>query len=996
MAKFQVRARTVDMLGRQQIAGIPTAISELFKNAHDAYARNVEVDYYREDGLFVLRDDGLGMTREDFEQRWLTLGTESKLGSSGLSLPPVDSRQPRRPILGEKGIGRLAIAIIGPQVLVLSRAKINEKPHEKTVAAFLHWGMFELPGLNLDDISIPVREFPGGDLPSGTEVREMVAEAILTLEGVASSSNSRRIQSILSEMEAFNVDPLRYSDFLKNPSLAGSGYGTHFYIIPTDPIVSDDIDVRQSGNKATRFEKNLIGFTNTMTPKHERPPIIARFRDHKHEGSPTELIGEHAFFTPEEFKEVDHHFLGRFDEYGQFRGQVGIYQMQPDDYVLSWSETDGRPTECGPFDLSFAYMQGASRDSLVSPKEHARLRKKLDRHGGLYIYRDGIRVQPYGDSDYDWLDIERNRTLGAGYYFYSYRRMFGVIELSQLHNSSLTEKAGREGFRENRAYRQLRSILMNFFLQTAGDFFREEGKYADVHIDKKGELNDVEKARRKKAGQVRKQRAQLQESLDEAFKLIDERRPEIESNDSLATVQREIKSVLARDVPVRHKVLALMRSEKLARERLHEARKSLSVAKPRGVGLSRELSNQWKSYLAQMERLEMEVFKPIEIEIETYVTRAANESRLDLDGARRLNAAVSESGNNAEKTMRQLRTAITTLNDELHSSIKEESLSSLRAVSHAVDEVRAELDRIHRETRGIKNLSELRSTLVDQINSVFENEKHKLERLRDQLNQFALLWEEDGYDTNELLEALEEELEELKSQRDSDLELAQVGMALNTISHEFEKTVGSLREGLRQLKAWSDANPDLADLYHEIRTSFDHLDEYLTLFTPLDRRLHRMKIDISGKQVRDFLSKLFEARLERHKILLTATSEFLKSSVSCYPSSLFPPFVNLVDNAIFWLQQIYDRQRTIELDADGGDLLIRDNGPGVSSRDRENIFALNFSRKPGGRGMGLFISRETLSRVNLQLTLDPPNSSDGAVFRISEINSEDDDREAAN
>ena len=53
MARFQVRARTVDMLGRQQIAGIPTAISELFKNAHDAYARCVEVDYFRDTRLFI-------------------------------------------------------------------------------------------------------------------------------------------------------------------------------------------------------------------------------------------------------------------------------------------------------------------------------------------------------------------------------------------------------------------------------------------------------------------------------------------------------------------------------------------------------------------------------------------------------------------------------------------------------------------------------------------------------------------------------------------------------------------------------------------------------------------------------------------------------------------------------------------------------------------------------------------------------------------------------
>ena len=37
-AQFTASARTVEMLGRQQIAGIPNAISELFKNAYDAYA----------------------------------------------------------------------------------------------------------------------------------------------------------------------------------------------------------------------------------------------------------------------------------------------------------------------------------------------------------------------------------------------------------------------------------------------------------------------------------------------------------------------------------------------------------------------------------------------------------------------------------------------------------------------------------------------------------------------------------------------------------------------------------------------------------------------------------------------------------------------------------------------------------------------------------------------------------------------------------------------
>ena len=105
MATFKTRARTLDMLGRQQIAGMPTAISELFKNAHDAYADRVEIDYYRSDGLFVMRDDGVGMGHDDFTTRWLTIGTESKFDPT--RRPPQDPDKALRPMLGEKGIYRV-------------------------------------------------------------------------------------------------------------------------------------------------------------------------------------------------------------------------------------------------------------------------------------------------------------------------------------------------------------------------------------------------------------------------------------------------------------------------------------------------------------------------------------------------------------------------------------------------------------------------------------------------------------------------------------------------------------------------------------------------------------------------------------------------------------------------------------------------------------------------------------------------------------------------
>ncbi|MFR7465031.1 MAG: ATP-binding protein [Phocaeicola vulgatus] len=89
MAQFKTRARALDLLGRQQIAGIPTAINELIKNAHDAHADKFDIDFLRCNNLLVLRDDGLGMTKEEFETRWLTLGTESKLANKKAVYRPL-------------------------------------------------------------------------------------------------------------------------------------------------------------------------------------------------------------------------------------------------------------------------------------------------------------------------------------------------------------------------------------------------------------------------------------------------------------------------------------------------------------------------------------------------------------------------------------------------------------------------------------------------------------------------------------------------------------------------------------------------------------------------------------------------------------------------------------------------------------------------------------------------------------------------------------------
>ena len=81
--------------------------------------------------------------------------------------------------MGEKGIGRLAIASIGSRVLIVSKAKLRSKEYD-IVVAFINWEIFELPGINLEDIVIPVREY--SHMPNAADIDSIKNEVIQSLD----------------------------------------------------------------------------------------------------------------------------------------------------------------------------------------------------------------------------------------------------------------------------------------------------------------------------------------------------------------------------------------------------------------------------------------------------------------------------------------------------------------------------------------------------------------------------------------------------------------------------------------------------------------------------------------------------------------------------------------------------------------------------------------------------------------------------------------------
>ena len=900
MATFKTRARTLDMLGRQQIAGMPTAISELFKNAHDAYADRVEIDYYRSDGLFVLRDDGVGMSRDDFVSRWLTIGTESKFDPA--QRPPRDPDKQERPMLGEKGIGRLAIATIGPQLLVLTRAKTDAGPSDLTVA-FLNWSVFEWPSVDLEQIDVPLRSFAGGTLPSATDVAEMVDEFRRNAEEVGKHIEAKLRKRLDGELQDFDVDPRDIDSYLEAPSLGGDGCGTHFIIKPSSELLPEDIDGDRIASKAaalkkaTPLKKALLGFSNTMAPGAQSV-IHTAFRDHKTDEVADDLIGEEEFFTPEEFVNADHRIDGRFDEYGQFQGEISIYGDLLADHIITWGGGRGTPTNCGPFTIDFAAFEGESRHSTIPHEDHAILASKTEQLGGLYIYRNGIRVLPYGDTDYDWLDIEFRRTKSAYYYYFSHRKMFGAVEIDAESNRGLREKAGREGFQENKAYRQFRSILQNFFLQVATDFFRTDGVHAEAFDVRKKELSKEGEARKRRERQVSERKRKFEEKLNAFFGKLAENAPREEAlalTEGLAERLRSACSIADSQEAARE-VLEL---ERHARADIRNLEDRYRISRPR-IGLSKGALRDWGVYNSEFASLQKNVFRPARELVEDLIGEEAGKARLQIDRRIRTEAALEDLGKEARKTTSDTVKEVRTEGVKVATDARDVARRSLKAVESELRTVLSEFQRTDLADMPDEVFVETRNALESRIQKVTEDQSELLRSVLEQLQAVDVSGENS---TAEQLMAIEQRNLLLEEEAEADAQLAQLGMAIEIINHEFSGTIRSVRNGLRKLKAWADVNAGLGELYDSIRTSFDHLDGYLTLFTPLQRRLYRKAVDIRGSEIRDFLEELFRARFERHDVIFLATPGFSKAKIVGFPSSFYPVFVNLVDNAIFWLSQ---------------------------------------------------------------------------------------------
>lgn len=966
MAKFLTSARSVDMLGRQQIAGIPTAVSEIFKNAYDAYATSVRGDFFPDKRVLIIRDNGVGMTDEDFQSRWLTVGTDSKAPDSVLPPIPRPSDIPARRQMGEKGIGRLAIASTGPQLLIATRAERHlgtEDDH--LVVALIQWTLFEVPGLTLDDVVIPLRRVDTLDEVDTSLIHAMRDELARGVAALGDRLPAMYADRLAAELAFLRFDPRPFLR-LNGPRL-DRGAGTAFVVAP----VSDDLDavmevrdLKPDEFSVSEFQRFLLGFTNTMTSSMERADFATEFIRHD-APAPRDIIDPDSYFwSADDFKTTDHTVDGEFDEFGSFSGTISIYGAEPKEIQERWMTGKGNRSACGPFKIKFGYVQGKASESRLTPDDFVAMTSRLEKIGGLYVYRDGIRVLPYGNADTDYLEIEKRRSLNAATYYFSYRRMFGAIEIDSGRNRQLQEKAGREGFRENRAYRDFRDILQQFLIQLAAHFFSGKADTAEQWRNERRRLDQSSAARTRRRQAEALARRRFAGEVANAITYIESGRLAEDAQTCLRELQERIQAESAFELSP-----SIRAAEHEASNRLSGIRDAIEIVRPRDLPLSREEEREWQA-LESLREFAYEVIGRTSHEIERLLNgaRAASQDQQAMrdeqeQRGRRVAALYAQRFSDVEAQRDRVVSRASSLGEQIVDEAK-----------RLVEDFDASATAVLDESNRLGFVDEMR--VANEIELLTVRYRASLERLEEHARSLAgseVLREE-----NRLLK---EDILDLQEQMEANLELLQLGQAVQIVSHEFEASIRSVRNGLKDLTPWARATPRLQPIVRDLRASFAHLDGYLRLFTPLQRRLYREAVQISGKDIEDFLSGVFSERLRRHEVDLIATDAFRHWALEGFPSTFYPTFVNLVDNAIYWVTSESSGHKVITLDSDGRRAYISDTGPGVRPRDGELIFERGFSRRRGGRGLGLALAKELLERDGWRLDLEPTSS--GARFCIS-------------
>lgn len=381
--------RHILTIGRELIANVSSALLELVKNAYDADAKKVTIAISANKDKKTVK---VIVADDGHGMSRQTVIDKWMVPSTSDKLFRKSSPMGRM-LQGRKGIGRFASAVLG-EYMTLDTVS---RGYRTTLC--LQWNLFE-KAKYLEDVEVLIETVNTSD-PDGTTITVNGDEAFLSQwTSVQLDKAKHELQKLISPIPvhvfARSQDPFDIiNDFSISYNVDGFG----------------DKDVHES-----------------LTPIHLFDLYDYRIRGSVSADGTSELV-----YSCQKGKNIQDQKL----------------------------MVDCPDTGCGNvyFDIRVYDRDSDSIASLVRRSRHfgnefagsMEARRALNEYNGVGVYRNGFRINEMGDSEHDWLNLNKRRVQNPSLRIGS-DQVIGCVQIESEERSGLEEKSARDGLKESDAY----------------------------------------------------------------------------------------------------------------------------------------------------------------------------------------------------------------------------------------------------------------------------------------------------------------------------------------------------------------------------------------------------------------------------------------------------------------------------------------------------------------------------------------------------------------
>jgi len=568
--EFTVSARTVRLIGRENVANAEGAIIELVKNTFDADAKNCIVyfdnkynnppselskeeyelfsseniiisqiyhknllgffsitekmerdlevkitSFFRSKSSLYIIDNGEGMDNEIIRKRWMHIGTDFKLND--IYTPKGRIRS------GAKGIGRFALDRLGDNGEMITLPKNTDLGYKWNV----NWTDFEKENAIIGKVT--------ADL---FEVEKMNFKEIIT-----STTNNQHVIDVIKEIETEKDNHFKNGTILKITNLRDNWneknvrriFNSLEILTPPDGQNEFVIHLFSSA------QSNEFGKIDNSNFNDYDYKIQAKYLNDKEKNIEItierneidwELLDKNIF-NEEDMNKFP--FDSKTIKKGSFILNKTLFDFFPGYKEELGELADEKFDKLGKFEFNFYFLKRALSSvdqAKFFQKDISKVRRDnwYKKFGGIRIFRDSFRVRPFGElnsSFYDWLALGERQAISPA--AVSRKKQWrtrpynvaGNVHISRIFNLELQDKSSREGLQENETYNLLREVLLKIIKVFEDDrstiahnlniLYNKEHKIKEA-IDKANKILEEEEKekeeeiKRKKAGKKQKEK----------------------------------------------------------------------------------------------------------------------------------------------------------------------------------------------------------------------------------------------------------------------------------------------------------------------------------------------------------------------------------------------------------------------------------------------------------------------------------------------------------